>query len=107
MIQYLPSLAGVALLSFAFTKLLIPLSHSTGLIDRPDSRKQQSLGGRTPDWVYYEAVERMAAYMNWKALIARSKFWGPLLTEINLSTSSEPFNKSENKKLRNLETRIL
>jgi hypothetical protein len=43
----------------------------------------------------------MAAYMNWKALIARSKFWGPLLTEINLSTSSEPFNKSENKKLRN------
>ncbi|MDG1079082.1 MAG: hypothetical protein P8P12_02960 [Porticoccaceae bacterium] len=40
MIQYLPSLAGVALLSFAFTKLLIPLSHSTGLIDRPDSRKQ-------------------------------------------------------------------
>ncbi len=40
MVQYLPSLAGVALISFAFTKLLIPLSHATGLLDRPDSRKQ-------------------------------------------------------------------
>tara|TARA_B110000879_G_scaffold136838_1_gene178682 strand:- start:394 stop:1158 length:765 start_codon:yes stop_codon:yes gene_type:complete len=40
MIQYLPSLAGVALISFAFTKLLIPLSHATDLLDRPDKRKQ-------------------------------------------------------------------
>ena len=39
MIQYLPSLAGVALLSFAFTKLLIPISHATGLLDRPQGRK--------------------------------------------------------------------
>jgi UDP-GlcNAc:undecaprenyl-phosphate GlcNAc-1-phosphate transferase len=38
MIQYLPSLAGVALLSFAFTKLLIPISHATGLLDRPQGR---------------------------------------------------------------------
>ena len=40
MVQYLPSLAGVVLISFAFTKLLIPISHATGLLDRPDSRKQ-------------------------------------------------------------------
>ena len=39
MIRYLPSLAGVALLSFAFTKLLIPISHATGLLDRPQGRK--------------------------------------------------------------------
>jgi UDP-GlcNAc:undecaprenyl-phosphate GlcNAc-1-phosphate transferase len=39
MIQYLPSLAGVALLSFAFTKLLIPISHAAGLLDHPQGRK--------------------------------------------------------------------
>ena len=39
MMQYLPSLAGVALLSFLVTHLLIPISHLTGLIDRPDERK--------------------------------------------------------------------
>ena len=40
MIQYLPSLAGVALLSFAVTKLLIPISHATGLLDHPQGRKE-------------------------------------------------------------------
>lgn len=42
MIQYLPSLAGVALLSFAFTKLLIPISHATGLLDHPQGRKKHT-----------------------------------------------------------------
>ena len=39
MIQYLPSLAGVALVSYTLTKLLIPISHLAGLLDRPDGRK--------------------------------------------------------------------
>lgn len=39
MMQYLPSLAGVAIISFLFTRMLIPLSHFTGLLDRPDKRK--------------------------------------------------------------------
>ena len=39
MIQYLPSLAGVACLSFIMTRMLIPISHITGLVDRPDDRK--------------------------------------------------------------------
>ena len=39
MMQYLPSLAGVAIISFLFTRMLIPLSHSMGLLDRPDTRK--------------------------------------------------------------------
>jgi UDP-GlcNAc:undecaprenyl-phosphate GlcNAc-1-phosphate transferase len=39
MLQYLPSLAGVAIVSFLLTRLLIPLSHFTGLLDRPDNRK--------------------------------------------------------------------
>jgi hypothetical protein len=42
-------------------------------------RKHQSLADQTPDRVYYEAVERMAAQMNWKALIAWSNYWGSLL----------------------------
>lgn len=43
-------------------------------------RTYQSFGDRTPDWVYYAAVERIAAQMNWKGLIALSKFWDPLLS---------------------------
>jgi UDP-GlcNAc:undecaprenyl-phosphate GlcNAc-1-phosphate transferase len=39
MVQYLPSLAGVAIVSILLTRMLIPLSHITGLLDRPDSRK--------------------------------------------------------------------
>jgi UDP-GlcNAc:undecaprenyl-phosphate GlcNAc-1-phosphate transferase len=39
MMQYLPSLAGVAIISFLITRLLIPLSHTFGLLDRPDRRK--------------------------------------------------------------------
>jgi|GEM_PF-821998 UDP-GlcNAc:undecaprenyl-phosphate GlcNAc-1-phosphate transferase len=39
MMQYLPSLAGVAIVSFIITRSLIPLSHIAGLLDRPDSRK--------------------------------------------------------------------
>ena len=39
MMQYLPSLAGVAIVSFLLTRMLIPLSHFTGLLDRPDRRK--------------------------------------------------------------------
>jgi UDP-GlcNAc:undecaprenyl-phosphate GlcNAc-1-phosphate transferase len=39
MMQYLPSLAGVAIVSFLLTRMLIPLSHITGLLDRPDRRK--------------------------------------------------------------------
>jgi len=39
MMQYLPSLAGVAVVSFLLTRMLIPLSHITGLLDRPDRRK--------------------------------------------------------------------
>ena len=40
MIQYLPSIASVALLSFTLTKLFIPVSHIAGLLDRPDTRKR-------------------------------------------------------------------
>ncbi len=39
MMQYLPSLAGVAIISFLLTRMLIPLSHFMGLLDRPDNRK--------------------------------------------------------------------
>lgn len=39
MMQYLPSLAGVAFISFLLTQMLIPLSHLVGLLDRPDKRK--------------------------------------------------------------------
>ena len=39
MMQYLPSLAGVAIVSFIITRSLIPLSHIAGLLYRPDSRK--------------------------------------------------------------------
>ena len=39
MIQYLPSLAGVAFISFLLTRMLIPLSHLVGLLDQPDKRK--------------------------------------------------------------------
>ncbi|MDB9805282.1 hypothetical protein OAC12_04020 [Porticoccaceae bacterium] len=42
MIQYLPSLPGVALLRFAFTKVLIPISHATGLLDHPQGRKKHT-----------------------------------------------------------------
>jgi UDP-GlcNAc:undecaprenyl-phosphate GlcNAc-1-phosphate transferase len=42
MMQYLPSLAGVAALSFIIIKLMIPLSHSIGLLDRPSKRKNHS-----------------------------------------------------------------
>ncbi len=42
MMQHLPSLAGVAALSVLIIKLLIPLSHSIGLLDRPCKRKNHS-----------------------------------------------------------------
>ena len=45
-------------------------------------RKDQSLGDQTTDRLYYEAVERMAAKMNWKTLIACSNYWGPLLRKV-------------------------
>jgi UDP-GlcNAc:undecaprenyl-phosphate GlcNAc-1-phosphate transferase len=39
MMQYLPSIAGVAILSILITRILIPLSHIFGLLDRPSDRK--------------------------------------------------------------------
>ena len=39
MMQYLPSLAGVAFVSILLTRMLIPLSHAVGLLDRPNKRK--------------------------------------------------------------------
>ena len=39
MMQYLPSIAGVALLSILITRLLIPVSHLVGLLDQPNERK--------------------------------------------------------------------
>lgn len=42
MMHYLPSLAGVAALSFLIIRLLIPISHTIGLLDRPSKRKNHS-----------------------------------------------------------------
>ena len=39
MMQYLPSIAGVAVLSILITRALIPISHLMGLLDRPSERK--------------------------------------------------------------------
>ena len=39
MMQYLPSIAGVAILSILITRILIPLSHVFGLLDLPSDRK--------------------------------------------------------------------
>lgn len=39
MMHYLPSLAGVAVLSVLITRMLIPMSHLMGLLDRPSDRK--------------------------------------------------------------------
>ena len=39
MMHYLPSFAGVAILSILITRMLIPFSHVVGLIDRPTERK--------------------------------------------------------------------
>ena len=39
MMQFMPSLARVAFISFLLTQMLIPLSHLVGLLDRPDKRK--------------------------------------------------------------------
>ena len=42
MMHYLPSIAGVAVLSILITRMLIPLSHAVGLLDRPLGRKVHS-----------------------------------------------------------------
>lgn len=39
MLQYLPPIAGVAILSILITRMLIPFSHAFGLLDRPTDRK--------------------------------------------------------------------
>jgi len=39
MMQYLPSIAGVAILSILITRMLIPLSYVFGLLDQPSDRK--------------------------------------------------------------------
>ena len=39
MMQYMSSIAGVAILSILITRLLIPISHLVGLLDRPSDRK--------------------------------------------------------------------
>ena len=42
MMHYLPSIAGVAILSILITRMLIPISHAVGLLDRPLGRKVHS-----------------------------------------------------------------
>jgi UDP-GlcNAc:undecaprenyl-phosphate GlcNAc-1-phosphate transferase len=42
MMHYLPSIAAVAVLSILITRMLIPLSHAVGLLDRPLGRKVHS-----------------------------------------------------------------
>ena len=42
MMQYMTSIAGVAVLSILITRLLIPISHVVGLLDRPSGRKAHS-----------------------------------------------------------------
>ena len=42
MTQYLPSIAAVALISFVITRILIPVSHTVGLLDHPGQRKTHS-----------------------------------------------------------------
>jgi integrase len=39
MMQYMSSIAGVAILRILITRLLIPISHLVGLLDRPSDRK--------------------------------------------------------------------
>lgn len=39
MMQYIPPIAGVAILSILIIRMLIPLSHAFGLLDRPNHRK--------------------------------------------------------------------
>ena len=46
MMHYLPSIAGVAVLSILITRMLIPISHAVGLLDRP-FRSQSSFWGHT------------------------------------------------------------
>ena len=65
MMHYLPSIAGVAVLSILITRMLIPLAHAVGLLDRPLGRKVHSgavplVGGIS---IYLSVVIGSAAFL--------------------------------------------
>ena len=65
MMQYMSSIAGVAILSILITRLLIPISHLVGLLDRPSDRKTHAgaiplIGGIS---IYLSAVLGSVAFL--------------------------------------------
>lgn len=66
MLQYLPPLAGVVILSILITRMLIPVSHVVGLLDRPTDRKTHTgsiplIGGIS---IYLTVVISSAVYLH-------------------------------------------
>ena len=66
MMQYIPPIAGVAVLSILMIRMLIPLSHVFGLLDRPGRRKTHTgtiplIGGIS---IYFSVVISAVVFLD-------------------------------------------
>ena len=92
MMHYLPSIAGVAVLSILITRMLIPLSHAVGLLDRPLGRKVHSgaiplVGGIS---IYLSVVIGSVAFLDLSETFVSVALISGLVTSIGVLDDRYP-----------------